>query len=713
MIRLLRLVTFTLALGAFLPTGEAAPRGESVPDCSNSLTENRARWPADLPEPFEAARRVYVLGVCYLENDDPRRAARFFREGARQTALLGAEWRFNLFRAALRQERHQEALAGLKTVLRLSPAPEQAEAIRDFLSAGSENEKEGQAAERHLQFLSAYVAGVTPTRQDHDLIERLLNLARRLGAEEVAARLPLLLWRLPKDEASALRWREALVEATPAGEDYLVRVANLFALRLFTPLIEELEAPGLPPLDPLHAKTLGRYYLRALIRTKAYTRAAELINSGAIKERFSLDTGEILSLAVDIHLRKRNVAEAERLIAKAERTEPPPTRLAEIYLAMARYYEARRNPAGVVAWSTRVIERFPAHRLTGTAYWLPFWIHYRRRDFEQARKWLDRAIADAGALDSGSRAQFLYWKGRLQELRGQSEEAAGTWAQLQQLWPTSFYALASRFALHKAELKPRFAGSVPPLKERGEPPRLQAVWENDALARALFLFVVGEETWAAAITGRIMGQPLPPEIIRELGEVFRYFGRYRLQNRLAANYHLKKLRREAPSDAAMWQHAYPRAFWDVVLSETGTHRVNPFFVLAVMREESHFFAEANSTAGAKGLMQLMPATARMVARRNRLEYDDAALVEPSVNIPLGVLYLKRVLNRFDWNPVHAAAAYNAGPTAVKRWRTQFGNLPPAEFVERIPYDETRAYVKRVIASYLIYRQLYDSLSPSG
>jgi soluble lytic murein transglycosylase len=96
----------------------------------------------------------------------------------------------------------------------------------------------------------------------------------------------------------------------------------------------------------------------------------------------------------------------------------------------------------------------------------------------------------------------------------------------------------------------------------------------------------------------------------------------------------------------------------------------------------------------------------MVAKRNGLAYDEGLLHTAEFNIPLGVIYLKRVLERFDGNPLYAAAAYNAGPGNAKRWVSRYGKLPLDEFVERIPFGETQRYVKRVFLSYVVYTKLY-------
>jgi soluble lytic murein transglycosylase len=128
------------------------------------------------------------------------------------------------------------------------------------------------------------------------------------------------------------------------------------------------------------------------------------------------------------------------------------------------------------------------------------------------------------------------------------------------------------------------------------------------------------------------------------------------------------------------------------------------WVLAVMRQESAFNARAASHAGARGLMQLMPATARSVAKRLGKPYSNRRdLFQPEINIPLGTAYLSQVYNRLEHNPVLATAAYNAGPHRVQRWLPKH-TLEADVWVETIPFKETRNYVKRVMAYAVIYEK---------
>ena len=126
---------------------------------------------------------------------------------------------------------------------------------------------------------------------------------------------------------------------------------------------------------------------------------------------------------------------------------------------------------------------------------------------------------------------------------------------------------------------------------------------------------------------------------------------------------------------------------------------------ALVRAESRFSPTVKSGAGAIGLMQLMPATAKMTAKEKGY-FDPQRLVSPDCNLTLGTRHLRELIKGYDGDVVYSIAAYNAGATAVERWKKNFKGLKKDEFIENIPYRETRDYVKKVYASAATYRQLY-------
>lgn len=135
------------------------------------------------------------------------------------------------------------------------------------------------------------------------------------------------------------------------------------------------------------------------------------------------------------------------------------------------------------------------------------------------------------------------------------------------------------------------------------------------------------------------------------------------------------------------------------------------WVLSIARQESAFNPQARSHAGAKGLMQLMPATARQTARQYRIPYRrESELYKPEVNISLGTAHLAWLSKRFENSKIYATAAYNAGSTPVRRWLNDRGHLPLDIWIETIPYDETRRYVQNVLAFMVIYGSRSGSVS---
>jgi len=159
-----------------------------------------------------------------------------------------------------------------------------------------------------------------------------------------------------------------------------------------------------------------------------------------------------------------------------------------------------------------------------------------------------------------------------------------------------------------------------------------------------------------------------------------------------------------------WDYRFPLLYRDSITQESDRRQIDPSWAFAITRQESAFAHKAKSPAGALGLMQLMPATAKQTAKRHKINYrNQRDLLTPSVNIRLGVAHLGELVRENDGNFVYATAAYNAGQGRVDRWRRQFDSLPIDLWIESIPYSETRNYVKNVMAYSLVYsRQLNQS-----
>ncbi|MGH7528610.1 MAG: lytic transglycosylase domain-containing protein, partial [Gemmatimonadales bacterium] len=173
----------------------------------------------------------------------------------------------------------------------------------------------------------------------------------------------------------------------------------------------------------------------------------------------------------------------------------------------------------------------------------------------------------------------------------------------------------------------------------------------------------------------------------------------------------RALARGAAADARTYRLIYPVVLEDALLAEAAERGVEPSFLAALIRQESMFNPSATSPVGARGLMQVMPDLGAQLARS--LEYpvwDPVLLYQPDVSLQLGTFHLQELLGRYD-QPAHVLAAYNAGASRVERWAQRIGVADPEVFAERIPFAETRGYVRVIQRNQELYRALYPWGAP--
>ncbi|MFN6066331.1 MAG: lytic transglycosylase domain-containing protein, partial [Pseudanabaena sp.] len=154
---------------------------------------------------------------------------------------------------------------------------------------------------------------------------------------------------------------------------------------------------------------------------------------------------------------------------------------------------------------------------------------------------------------------------------------------------------------------------------------------------------------------------------------------------------------------AYMQSLYPFHYWDIISNWSRERRLSPPLVIGLMRQESRFEAQIRSRSGAIGLMQIMPDTGSWIASKKGV--SNYNLDNPADNISFGTWYLDYTHNRYKDNSMLAVASYNAGPGAVGRWVEERGVGDPDEFVNNIPYEETRDYVSKVLGTYWNYLRL--------
>jgi len=231
----------------------------------------------------------------------------------------------------------------------------------------------------------------------------------------------------------------------------------------------------------------------------------------------------------------------------------------------------------------------------------------------------------------------------------------------------------------------------------------------EALARARILLEAGLAEEAALELDRTAGRARSLRDRLEVARLLAGAGRYHRAQRLVVDrYHEDLARGVAPGHEELWWLAWPAAFGEVLAAARPPDAaIDRAVVSAVMREESGYRPEVTSPAGARGLLQIMPDTGRRLAAELGLGgFEPADLYLPRTNIRLGTFYLDQLMRQFDGRLVAAVASYNAGPHNVARWLVERPGLEDDEWVEAVPYSQTRSYVKRVMRSIHAYRMLH-------
>lgn len=307
----------------------------------------------------------------------------------------------------------------------------------------------------------------------------------------------------------------------------------------------------------------------------------------------------------------------------------------------------------------------------------------RKQDWERVNEWLTRLPDNARKTE-----RWRYWQARameeleIKELNG--ETPTGIYASVAP--ERSFYGfLASDKAGVNYHLLDR------PMIFTNE--QISAVENSPGMLRAREFFARGD-MGAANREFFYSTKRMPVEQMVIAGRLAEKLGWYRNGIQVMA-------------DAQYWddlQVRFPIVYKEHVAKAAKQTSVNPLFIFAVTRQESAFVYDAKSPAGAVGLMQLLPETAKHTAKKNGLSFSPQDLVTPEKNIALGSRYLDHLLGVFDGNRILAAAAYNAGPARVKKWlnNEKGTQLPYDVWIETIPYKETRGYVQNVLSFSVIY-----------
>ncbi len=404
----------------------------------------------------------------------------------------------------------------------------------------------------------------------------------------------------------------------------------------------------------------------------------------------------------------------QRTLGQLRQFGPTSPWLEQALLSAANMYLLKRDYDRAIDHFRELQQRFPNGSRASYAHWKTAWLTFRQGRTEEARRGFDDQIALYP--DSNEVPAALYWRARLAEEEGAPLMARAYYQKLSSRFRNYYYAELGRQRLknlradsddstHYALLDRIPALSTKDKVADDEPPednlRLQRarLLSNGALAD----LAMRELQAASSEDG---GSWALSEMVRIYHDGGQYDRAIQTLKRAKPNYFAVDLP-ELPR--AYWDGLFPKPYWTDLRKYSQLNGLDPYLVASLIRQESEFNPMAVSRANAVGLMQLLPSVGKRVAKEIKLKgYNPSQLYTPTVNLQLGTHYFKSMVDKYGGQLEYALAAYNAGTDRVGDWLGQGHYRDAQEFVESIPFTETREYVQAILRNETLYQRLYGT-----
>lgn len=557
---------------------------------------------------------------------------------------------------------------------------------------------------RRARILAARRAGDLATAR------ALANQARSWARTDMTrAEFMLSAARTALDMGDAAAGRDALraTIALGAGGAYARMAAALLQEQERLTPDEHLSVARVLRAQGLHADAVDGYrrWIAANVGTPAQRAEVHMEHANALfyAERYDEVAAALRPIAAETNARmlqarteahRGNVDDAVRIyLALAQQFPRSGTGAQALFLAAGARHDA--NDAGRARpLYQRVVATYPGSTQMGLALMRLAGIAFVEGDYrEAARLWDDyRARYPRGTQAT----QSMYWSGRAREELGDSAGAASLYRAVRERERDSYYALVASERLGQPFWPLPLAAA--PADDPGAARRVARWMEGIDLLRAAGFH--DEASAEADRLGAVAGTERA--VLYALGEALAERGYSQRAVRIGL-----RLQGSGPANRRLLRMVYPFPYRTLITEEARGRDMDPFIAAALIRQESMFEARATSQAGARGLMQIMPATGGRLAEGAGIdEWDAELLYHPEINVHLGTRYLARHLENYDGSLPSVFSAYNAGSHRVEWWREfrEYGD--DQLFTERIPFRETRDYVKILTRNHAIYRGLY-------
>jgi len=421
-----------------------------------------------------------------------------------------------------------------------------------------------------------------------------------------------------------------------------------------------------------------------------------------------------LYLLMELARSRDDAEEQKRIVAEMEVNFPRSPWLAEALYSSGNMYLLRREYAAAIEYYSYLAVHFPQNKNAAAAHWRAGWLSYRQGLYADAARLFDEQIRLYPAAKETASA--LYWRGRLYETQDHKPAlAAANYRTILRAYQHYFYAQMARERL--AALSDSQAAAQPQLDRFQAPPvpALQESFPADSphLAKARLLANAGLNDYIAQ---EIAADPdssswsalAEAQIYASYGENFRAMRALKRALPFAASAPVKSI------PLAYWRILFPEPYWETIKAESAKNNLDPYLVASLIRQESEFNPSAVSPANAYGLMQLLPSVGREMARAEGMGHlDTFQLFDPVTNIRLGTRYLRKTLDKFGGVTEYALAAYDAGDDRVLDWQAAGPYRGIDEFVESIPFTETREYVEGILRNEETYKAIDQFAASQG